>query len=697
MTETRSSAGLPCLVVLATAACASTSTHGDFRRVSTLAEQRAELKLVERAPEKFEQPEADVGRLLARPLDADAAVRVALLNNRELRASCAKWASRAASLIQAGLLPNPGSRWSYSPRESQVELRAGRSARHSTSRARCCPARSSAAAARPRCQRATELAGSRRRPRLPGRVSRSTACNPRSQLVELRSRHLDGTCRRLWDGRRMSQAGNISRARSSRARRRPTRRRASPWCSRARSGPTGLARALNVCSASTASSTTLEVERAPDPAREPSSPADSKRDAHRASLELARERERELDRAGARAAGSPRREGMASGPERRRARRRTRWRMGGRARVAGTCRCSIASRAATCARGRVRGARASATSPPPSRSARQRERRASRLRVGARTRAAVPHIIVLPLRARVVDETLLQYNAMQVGVFQLLRRAATARRELRVRRDAARVLDRRAPRSTRCSPASRDRPRWRGRGGADTRSARAAGGGTDMEDTALNRRDFIAVGALLRPAALLARGAERARRRRPRRSADAQPRAARRRGRRPATRRSPGRTGGRGHAQRLDAAVDASCDGVKVFHLVAERSSTSSRPGLTRDVLGLQRPHARPDDRGGRGRPRAHLRDQPAARADHACTGTASSCRTAWTASAGLTQQPIPPGETFKYEFTLRAARHVHVPPALRRDDADGARHDGHVRRPSARARAGRASIATSR
>ena len=41
---------------------------------------------------------------------------------------------------------------------------------------------------------------------------------------------------------------------------------------------------------------------------------------------------------------------------------------------------------------------------------------------------------------------------------------------------------------------------------------------------------------------------------------------------------------------------------------------------------------------------------------------------------AGLTQRAIQPGETFKYEFTLRAARHVHVPPAPRRDDADGAR-----------------------
>ena len=63
----------------------------------------------------------------------------------------------------------------------------------------------------------------------------------------------------------------------------------------------------------------------------------------------------------------------------------------------------------------------------------------------------------------------------------------------------------------------------------------------------------------------------------------------------------------------------------------------------------------------------------------------------------GLTQTAIAPGETFNYEFTLRQRGHAHVPPAPRRDDADGAGHDGHVRRPPARAAAGRASTATSR
>ena len=74
-------------------------------------------------------------------------------------------------------------------------------------------------------------------------------------------------------------------------------------------------------------------------------------------------------------------------------------------------------------------------------------------------------------------------------------------------------------------------------------------------------------------------------------------------------------------------------DGVKVYHLVAEPVEHEFCPGSKR-VLGLQRPHARADDRGRRGRPRAHLRHQPAARADDRALARRAACRTAWTASA---------------------------------------------------------------
>ena len=41
-------------------------------------------------------------------------------------------------------------------------------------------------------------------------------------------------------------------------------------------------------------------------------------------------------------------------------------------------------------------------------------------RIAARDRAVYYERIMLPLRQQIVDETLLQYNAMQIGAFQLL-------------------------------------------------------------------------------------------------------------------------------------------------------------------------------------------------------------------------------------------------------------------------------------
>ena len=57
------------------------------------------------------------------------------------------------------------------------------------------------------------------------------------------------------------------------------------------------------------------------------------------------------------------------------------------------------------------------------------------------------------------------------------------------------------------------------------------------------------------------------------------------------------------------------------------------RQGPRRGRLGLQRQRAGADDRGQRRRPGAHRRREPAARDLHASTGTASRCRSAWTAS----------------------------------------------------------------
>lgn len=66
----------------------------------------------------------EAARLLAAPLDAEGAVRVALLENRELRARLREIGVARGQLIQAGLLPNPRAEVELLPeRNSRIELR----------------------------------------------------------------------------------------------------------------------------------------------------------------------------------------------------------------------------------------------------------------------------------------------------------------------------------------------------------------------------------------------------------------------------------------------------------------------------------------------------------------------------------------------------------------------------------------------
>lgn len=66
----------------------------------------------------------EAARLLAVPLDAEGAVRVALLENRELRARLREIGVARGQLIQAGLLPNPRAEVELLPeRNSRIELR----------------------------------------------------------------------------------------------------------------------------------------------------------------------------------------------------------------------------------------------------------------------------------------------------------------------------------------------------------------------------------------------------------------------------------------------------------------------------------------------------------------------------------------------------------------------------------------------
>lgn len=95
------------LCVLASG-CATTSMSGDLASIQDSVSTRGALANL--TLPRFDVPESvpeEVDSLLARPLNADSAVRVALLNNREARAALAEVGIARGQLVTAGLLPNP--------------------------------------------------------------------------------------------------------------------------------------------------------------------------------------------------------------------------------------------------------------------------------------------------------------------------------------------------------------------------------------------------------------------------------------------------------------------------------------------------------------------------------------------------------------------------------------------------------------
>ena len=87
------------------AGCASFSQDGGLDDVARMTQER----IMQPAPLKRNQDtRAEVSSLLSKPLSADAAVRIALLNNQALQASLAELAISEADFVQAGRLPNPG-------------------------------------------------------------------------------------------------------------------------------------------------------------------------------------------------------------------------------------------------------------------------------------------------------------------------------------------------------------------------------------------------------------------------------------------------------------------------------------------------------------------------------------------------------------------------------------------------------------
>jgi len=102
--------------------CVSASTTADVARVRELTriETLRPLDDVDVDPAASE----DARKLLERPLDADGAVRVAVLQNRELRARLRELGVARGRVVQAGLLPNPLVEVELIPeRDSRLQLR----------------------------------------------------------------------------------------------------------------------------------------------------------------------------------------------------------------------------------------------------------------------------------------------------------------------------------------------------------------------------------------------------------------------------------------------------------------------------------------------------------------------------------------------------------------------------------------------
>ncbi len=96
------------VLALVLSGCATFSRDGGLDAVSTMTSERSGQDVrLPKASDDSDASRAELERLLAPPLTADSAVRVALLNNRGLRASLAGLGVAEADLVQAGRMSNP--------------------------------------------------------------------------------------------------------------------------------------------------------------------------------------------------------------------------------------------------------------------------------------------------------------------------------------------------------------------------------------------------------------------------------------------------------------------------------------------------------------------------------------------------------------------------------------------------------------
>lgn len=104
-------------------ACASLSPDGGMAALQSTARQQLKAELQSaRTPEDQDRLALRVAELLQQPLSADAAVQIALLNNRGLQAGLQALSIAEAERVQASRLPNPAFRLGRLQRGDEREI-----------------------------------------------------------------------------------------------------------------------------------------------------------------------------------------------------------------------------------------------------------------------------------------------------------------------------------------------------------------------------------------------------------------------------------------------------------------------------------------------------------------------------------------------------------------------------------------------
>lgn len=360
--------------------------------------------------------DADLQALLSGPLTADTAVRVALLNNRELRAAMHELGVATGKLVQAGLPPNPEVEVELrKPTRGDEPLQADIGLEYGLSELLLLPLRRGVAEAERSAERARvagEVLDLAYRTRLA-----FYEVQARQQQLELRNRALQSAQAGYATALELEKAGNLRTL--DLANERSAVESARLAIAEAESTLLDSREALNVLLGLFGQGTTWTVDA---PLPEPETPPDAREGlearAIEASLDLAELRGR-MDAADrrhrlARTEGFlPHLSGGFHGEK-----DEDRWELGAHLTVG----LPLFDR--------KQGERMAALSSRASLQARY-EATATALRSSLRTalnrvestasRARHLRDVLLPTRRKALEETLLHYNAMQAGVFEVLR------------------------------------------------------------------------------------------------------------------------------------------------------------------------------------------------------------------------------------------------------------------------------------